>query len=92
MNACVVDFGLARMMTKEGKSHITTKVAGTHGYLAPEYALYGQLTEKSDVYSFGVLLLEIMSGRKALDTSAESVSHYLITDWAWALVKKREDH
>jgi hypothetical protein len=56
--------------------------------LAPEYALYGQLTDKSDVYSFGVVLLEIMSGRKALDTSAESASHYLITDWAWTLVKK----
>lgn len=87
MNACVADFGLARMMTKGGESHITTKVAGTHGYLAPEYALYGQLTDKSDVYSFGVLLLEIMSGRKALDTSGKPVSHYLITDWAWSLVK-----
>jgi len=87
MNAFVADFGLARMMTKGGESHITTKVAGTHGYLAPEYALYGQLTDKSDVYSFGVLLLEIMSGRKALDTSGKSVPHYLITDWAWSLVK-----
>jgi hypothetical protein len=89
MNACVADFGLARIMTKEeeGESHLTTRVAGTHGYLAPEYALYGQLTDKSDVYSFGVVLLEIMSGRKALETSAESASHYLITDWAWALVK-----
>jgi len=88
MNACVADFGLARIMNTEEESHIATKVAGTHGYLAPEYALYGQLTDKSDVYSFGVLLLEIMSGRMALDTSAESVSHYLITDWAWALVKQ----
>jgi hypothetical protein len=88
MNACVADFGLARIMTKEGESHITTKVAGTHGYLAPEYALYGHLTDKSDVYSFGVLLLEIMSGRKALDTSVDSASQYLIADWALALVRK----
>ena len=89
MNACVADFGLARVMTKqeEGESHLTTRIAGTHGYLAPEYALYGQLTDKSDVYSFGVVLLEIMSGRRALDTSVESTSHYLITDWAWTLVK-----
>jgi serine/threonine protein kinase len=89
MNACVADFGLAMIMAKEeGKSHLTTRIAGTHGYLAPEYALYGRLTDKSDVYSFGVVLLEIMSGRKALDTSAYSPSHYLITDWAWTLVKE----
>lgn len=89
MNACVADFGLARIMAKEeGKSHQTNRIAGTHGYLAPEYALYGRLTDKSDVYSFGVVLLEIMSGRKALDTSADCASHYLITDWAWRLVKE----
>ncbi|KAH9308049.1 hypothetical protein KI387_035960 [Taxus chinensis] len=86
MNACVADFGLARITT-EGQSHLTTRIAGTHGYLAPEYALYGQLTDRSDVYSFGVVLLEIMSGRKALDASVESASDYLITDWAWKLVK-----
>ncbi|KAF6137622.1 hypothetical protein GIB67_036205 [Kingdonia uniflora] len=68
MRARVADFGLAKQ-SREGQSHLTTRVAGTHGYLAPEYALYGQLTEKSDVYSFGVVLLEIMSGRRALDLS-----------------------
>ncbi|URE04400.1 receptor-like protein kinase [Musa troglodytarum] len=77
MRARVADFGL---------SHLTTRVAGTHGYLAPEYALYGQLTEKSDVYSFGVLVLEIMSGRRALDTSVAS-NLVLVTDWAWTLIK-----
>ncbi|XP_039122225.1 LOW QUALITY PROTEIN: probable receptor-like protein kinase At1g11050 [Dioscorea cayenensis subsp. rotundata] len=85
MRARVADFGLARQ-SKEGQSHLTTRVAGTHGYLAPEYALYGQLTEKSDVYSFGVVILEIMSGKKALDTSASS-NMVLITDWAWTLIK-----
>lgn len=85
MRARVADFGLAKQ-TREGQSHLTTRVAGTHGYLAPEYALYGQLTEKSDVYSFGVVVLEIMSGRKALDMSASS-NVVLITDWAWALAK-----
>lgn len=88
MNARVADFGLARITTKEGESHITTRVAGTHGYLAPEYALYGQLTDKSDVYSFGVVVLEIMSGRKALEAASYSDAHYLITDWAWTLVKE----
>ncbi|XP_038973418.1 probable receptor-like protein kinase At1g11050 [Phoenix dactylifera] len=85
MRARVADFGLARQ-SREGLSPLTSTVAGTHGYLAPEYALYGQLTEKSDVYSFGVLVLEIMSGRNALDKSAESNSA-LITDWASTLVK-----
>lgn len=87
MRARVADFGLAKQ-SREGQSHLTTRVAGTHGYLAPEYALYGQLTEKSDVYSFGVVVLEIMCGRKALDLSSSSSPHaFLITDWAWSLVK-----
>ncbi|XP_070682258.1 probable receptor-like protein kinase At1g11050 isoform X2 [Malus domestica] len=86
MKARVADFGLAKQ-SMEGQSHLTTRVAGTHGYLAPEYALYGQLTEKSDVYSFGVVILEIMCGRKALDLSLESPRAFLITDWAWSLVK-----
>ncbi|XP_050375573.1 probable receptor-like protein kinase At1g11050 [Argentina anserina] len=87
MKARVADFGLAKQ-SMEGQSHLTTRVAGTHGYLAPEYALYGQLTEKSDVYSFGVVVLEIMCGRKALDLSSlESPQAFLITDWAWSLVK-----
>ncbi|WVZ67917.1 hypothetical protein U9M48_016931 [Paspalum notatum var. saurae] len=85
MRACVADFGLARR-SREGQSHLTTRVAGTHGYLSPEYALYGQLTEKSDVYSFGVLVLEVMSGRRALDLSDPS-GVVLITDWAWTHVK-----
>lgn len=84
MKAKVADFGLAKQ-SSEGQSHLTTRVAGTHGYLAPEYALYGQLTEKSDVYSFGIVILEIMSGRKVLDTS--NSSFLLITDWAWTLTK-----
>ncbi|KAK7331613.1 hypothetical protein VNO80_28350 [Phaseolus coccineus] len=87
MRARVADFGLAKQ-SREGQSHLTTRVAGTHGYLAPEYALYGQLTEKSDVYSFGVVVLEIMCGRKALDLSSlGSPRAFLITDWAWSLVK-----
>lgn len=88
MGARVADFGLAKQ-SREGQSHLTTRVAGTHGYLAPEYALYGQLTEKSDVYSFGVVVLEIMCGRKALDLScSDSPRGFLITDWAWSLIKE----
>ncbi|KAF8405685.1 hypothetical protein HHK36_007762 [Tetracentron sinense] len=87
MNARVADFGLAKE-SREGQSHLSTGVAGTHGYLAPEYALYGHLTEKNDVYSFGVVVLEIMCGRKALELSSSgSQKAFLLTDWAWSLVK-----
>ncbi|EOA37363.1 hypothetical protein CARUB_v10011126mg [Capsella rubella] len=57
----ISDFGLARL-DEEEKTHISTKVAGTIGYMAPEYALWGYLTFKADVYSFGVLVLEIVAG------------------------------
>ncbi|XP_047959599.1 cysteine-rich receptor-like protein kinase 2 [Salvia hispanica] len=63
MRAKIADFGLARSFEKD-QSHISTAIAGTLGYMAPEYLAYGQLTEKADVYSFGVLVLEIVSGRR----------------------------
>ncbi|XP_059438987.1 probable LRR receptor-like serine/threonine-protein kinase RKF3 [Corylus avellana] len=84
--AKVADFGLAKF-TPEGMTHMSTRVAGTMGYVAPEYALYGQLTERSDVYSFGVVLLELLSGKKALMASNDS-QPALVTDWAWSLVRK----
>ncbi|KAL5148577.1 putative receptor-like protein kinase [Glycine soja] len=85
MSAKLSDFGLAKEGSEEEQSHVTTKVAGTYGYVAPEYALYGQLTEKSDVYSFGIVILEIMSGRKVLDNLNSSAD--AITDWVWTLVE-----
>ncbi|KAK4380531.1 hypothetical protein RND71_002393 [Anisodus tanguticus] len=63
LRAKIADFGLARSF-QEDKSHISTVIAGTLGYMAPEYLAHGQLTEKADVYSFGVLLLEIVTGRQ----------------------------
>ncbi|XWS36250.1 hypothetical protein CRYUN_Cryun20dG0069300 [Craigia yunnanensis] len=83
--AKVADFGLAKF-APEGMTHLSTRVAGTMGYVAPEYALYGQLTERSDVYSFGVVLLELLSGKKALTMSDENQPS-LVADWAWSLVK-----
>lgn len=81
----VADFGLAKF-APEGVTHVSTRVAGTMGYVAPEYALYGQLTERSDVYSFGVVLLELLSGKKALIIKNDA-QHTLVADWAWGLVR-----
>ncbi|KAF7848281.1 hypothetical protein BT93_L2133 [Corymbia citriodora subsp. variegata] len=63
LTAKIADFGLVRCIAPE-KSHVSTGIAGTLGYMAPEYLVRGQLTEKADVYAFGVLVLEILSGRK----------------------------
>ncbi|MCD7468018.1 hypothetical protein HAX54_005803 [Datura stramonium] len=82
----VADFGLAKF-NPEGMTHLSTCVAGTMGYVAPEYALYGQLTERSDVYSFGVVLVEILSGKKAL-IAVNDGKPTLLTDWAWSLVRE----
>lgn len=82
----VADFGLAKF-APEGVSHVSTRVAGTLGYVAPEYALYGQLTERTDVYSFGVVMLELLSGKKAFTSLGEGKT-FLVTDWAWSLVRK----
>ncbi|KAK7317637.1 hypothetical protein RJT34_02041 [Clitoria ternatea] len=59
----IADFGLARLFP-EDKSHISTAIAGTLGYMAPEYVVRGKLSEKADVYSFGVLVIEIVSGKR----------------------------
>ncbi|KAH8951010.1 hypothetical protein BDL97_09G003000 [Sphagnum fallax] len=78
------DFGLA-FLFPDDKSHISTMhVAGTRGYLAPEYATRGQLTTKVDVYSFGVLLLEIISGKKSIDHNLPLEDIYLV-EKAWRL-------
>ncbi|KAK1406569.1 hypothetical protein QVD17_42002 [Tagetes erecta] len=85
MNPKISDFGIARRFEgQEGQEHISTRVAGTIGYLAPEYALRGHLSVKSDVYSFGVLVMEIVSGRKTYRPSASHGNKYLI-EHAWNL-------
>ncbi|MBA0852773.1 hypothetical protein Goshw_009647 [Gossypium schwendimanii] len=86
--AKVADFGLAKFAL-EGMTHLSTRVAGTMGYIAPEYALYGQLTDRSDVYSFGVVLLELLSGKKAFTMSDENQPSVL-ADWVWSLVKNEK--
>ncbi|XP_052172029.1 putative serine/threonine-protein kinase isoform X2 [Diospyros lotus] len=80
----VSDFGLSKLFRDNTTSHISTRVAGTMGYLAPEYAISGRLSRKSDIYSFGVLLLEIVSGRSVVDFSIERGEQYLV-DKAWEM-------
>ncbi|KAI5067296.1 hypothetical protein GOP47_0017824 [Adiantum capillus-veneris] len=82
------DFGLAKLGPVGDKTHVSTRVMGTYGYCAPEYAMTGQLTMKSDVYSFGVVLLELITGRKAIDQSRPSGEHNLVA-WARPLFKDR---
>ncbi|XWS36514.1 hypothetical protein CRYUN_Cryun20dG0091200 [Craigia yunnanensis] len=84
----VSDFGLAREAT-EGSQHISTRVMGTFGYVAPEYAMTGHLLVKSDVYSFGVVLLELLTGRKPVDMSQPQGQENLVT-WARPLLTSRE--
>ncbi|GAA0139990.1 hypothetical protein LIER_35175 [Lithospermum erythrorhizon] len=84
----VSDFGLAREAT-EGSHHISTRVMGTFGYVAPEYAMTGHLLVKSDVYSYGVVLLELLTGRKPVDMSQPPGQENLVT-WARPLLTSRE--
>ncbi|GJX84925.1 receptor-like kinase TMK4 [Tanacetum coccineum] len=68
MRAKVADFGLVKNAPdKDGKFSVETRLAGTFGYLAPEYAATGRVTTKVDVYAFGVVLMELITGRKDLD-------------------------
>ncbi|RXI01903.1 hypothetical protein DVH24_015252 [Malus domestica] len=85
--AKLADFGLAKF-TPEGQTHVSTRVAGTLGYVAPEYALYGQISQKIDVYSFGVVLLELLSGKKAVIEFNDENRPLLLSDWAWSQVRE----
>ncbi|KAL6584063.1 hypothetical protein OROMI_003352 [Orobanche minor] len=78
--ARVTDFGLARVMD-DGGSHVSTTVAGTVGYVAPEYGQTWQATTKGDVYSYGVLAMELATGRRAVDGGEEC-----LVEWAKRVV------
>ncbi|KAI4379176.1 hypothetical protein MLD38_005506 [Melastoma candidum] len=82
--ARVSDFGLAKLAA-DANTHITTRVMGTFGYMAPEYASTGKLTEKSDVFSFGVVLLELITGRKPVDQS-QPLGDESLVEWARPLL------
>ncbi|KAK1407704.1 hypothetical protein QVD17_39327 [Tagetes erecta] len=83
----ICDFGLARLQP-EDQTHVRTRLVGTLGYMAPEYATTGHLSEKVDTYSFGIVMLEILSGRRCTDEhfSGPDTSHLL--EHAWQLYEK----
>ncbi|KAL3726014.1 hypothetical protein ACJRO7_030972 [Eucalyptus globulus] len=83
-NPKVSDFGLAKLLCSEN-SYITTRVMGTFGYVAPEYASTGMLNERSDIYSFGILIMEIISGRNPVDYSRPPEEVNLV-DWLKKMV------
>uniref|UniRef100_A0A7N0ZWD3 non-specific serine/threonine protein kinase n=1 Tax=Kalanchoe fedtschenkoi TaxID=63787 RepID=A0A7N0ZWD3_KALFE len=90
-NAKLSDFGLAKLGPVGDKSHVSTRVMGTYGYCAPEYQRTGQLTTKSDVYSFGVVLLEMITGRRVIDTSRPRPEQNLVS-WAEPMFKESQRH
>ncbi|KAL4625878.1 hypothetical protein ACB092_05G057100 [Castanea dentata] len=81
--AKIADFGLSRVIPTDGGSYVTTVVAGTPGYLDPEYFRSNKLTPKSDVYSFGIVLMELITGRPAIMRSSENVH---ISQWVNSMV------
>ncbi|KAE8735870.1 Proline-rich receptor-like protein kinase PERK5 [Hibiscus syriacus] len=81
--AMVADFGLAKL-SSDNYTHVSTRVMGTFGYMAPEYASSGKLTDRSDVFSFGVMLLELITGKQPIDVTMDDS----LVDWARPLLSR----
>ncbi|XP_059646586.1 receptor protein kinase TMK1-like isoform X1 [Cornus florida] len=86
--AKVSDFGLVKL-APDGEKSVVTRLAGTFGYLAPEYAVTGKITTKADVFSFGVVLMELLTGLMALDEDRPEESQYLAA-WFWHIKSSKE--
>ncbi|CAJ1957659.1 unnamed protein product, partial [Sphenostylis stenocarpa] len=87
LNPKISDFGLAKL-DDEDNTHISTRIAGTYGYMAPEYAMHGYLTDKADVYSFGVVALEIVTGKSNTIPRPKQEALHNLLDWAQLLKEK----
>ncbi|EEC68332.1 hypothetical protein OsI_36434 [Oryza sativa Indica Group] len=79
----ISDFGLAKLFGADQSHVITNRVAGTYGYMAPEYAMFGQYSVKSDVFSFGVLILEIVTGRRSMGSYSDHEQSFNLLDLIW---------
>lgn len=88
-HAKVADFGLAKLAPEGRVNYLSTRVMGTFGYVAPEYAMTGHLLVKSDVYSYGVVLLELLTGRKPVEMSQPTGQENLVT-WARPILRVKE--
>ncbi|XP_027936340.1 probable serine/threonine-protein kinase PBL21 isoform X4 [Vigna unguiculata] len=88
-HAKVADFGLAKQAPEGRSNYLSTRVMGTFGYVAPEYAMTGHLLVKSDVYSYGVVLLELLTGRKPVDMSQPTGQENLVT-WARPILRDKD--
>ncbi|XP_020103523.1 receptor-like serine/threonine-protein kinase ALE2 [Ananas comosus] len=88
-HAKVSDFGLAKQAPEGRANYLSTRVMGTFGYVAPEYAMTGHLLVKSDVYSYGVVLLELLTGRRPVDMSQPSGQENLVT-WARPILRDKD--
>lgn len=86
--AKVSDFGLVKL-APDGEKSVVTRLAGTFGYLAPEYAVTGKITTKADVFSFGVVLMELLTGMMALDEDRPEEKQYLAA-WFWHIKSDEE--
>ncbi|XP_071738359.1 proline-rich receptor-like protein kinase PERK10 [Rutidosis leptorrhynchoides] len=88
-NAKVADFGLAKQAPEGRATYLSTRVMGTFGYVAPEYAMTGHLLVKSDVYSYGVVLLELLTGRKPVDMTQPSGQENLVS-WSRPILRDKD--
>ncbi|XP_028776255.1 putative receptor-like protein kinase At4g00960 [Neltuma alba] len=82
MNSKISDFGLARIVATNQNQEITNRIVGTHGYMSPEYAMYGRFSEKLDIYSFGVIILQIISAKRIARSPISKIFEDLLSQ-AW---------